>query len=80
MRIAVVVGNLKPASRTLGVAIAVADAVAAEFGAGERLVVDLAEIPGVRASVRPGLAAVPRSRRAGAPPIASRAAVTPSPG
>ena len=50
MRIAVVVGNPKPASRTLGAAIAVADAVAAEFGAesgaGERLVVDLAEHAG----------------------------------
>lgn len=42
-RIAVVVGNPKPASRTLGAAVAVADALAKETGApGEHLVVDLA--------------------------------------
>jgi len=44
-RIAVVTGNPKPASRTLAVAVAVADALAAGIGApaGDRLVVDLAE-------------------------------------
>lgn len=43
-RIAVVVGNPKPASRTLGAAVAVADALADAAGApGSRLVVDLAE-------------------------------------
>jgi FMN reductase len=42
-RIAVVVGNPKPASRTLGAAVAVADALATATGAaGSRLVVDLA--------------------------------------
>jgi FMN reductase len=46
VRIAVVVGNPKPASRTLGIATAVADVLAAEFGAGEHLVVDLAEHAG----------------------------------
>lgn len=41
-RIAVVVGNPKPASRTLGVATAVADALASVLAAGpDRLVVDL---------------------------------------
>jgi FMN reductase len=41
--IAVVVGNPKPASRTLGAAVAVADALAEATGApGSRLVVDLA--------------------------------------
>ena len=44
MHIAVVVGNPKPGSRTLGVATAVADTLAAELGvAGSHLVVDLAE-------------------------------------
>jgi FMN reductase len=43
-RIAVVVGNPKPASRTLSVAIAAADALAGGLRAGQdRLVVDLAE-------------------------------------
>jgi FMN reductase len=43
-RIAVVVGNPKPASRTLNVATTVADALAAEFGTDpDHLVVDLAE-------------------------------------
>lgn len=43
-RIAVVVGNPKPASRTLGVALAVADAVAAGLASpADRLVIDLAE-------------------------------------
>jgi hypothetical protein len=44
MRIAVVTGNPKPASRTHGVALAVADALAAELTpATAPLVVDLAE-------------------------------------
>jgi FMN reductase len=44
VHIAVVVGNPKPGSRTLGVATAVADTLAAELGvAGSHLVVDLAE-------------------------------------
>jgi FMN reductase len=43
-RIAVVVGNPKPASRTLGAAITVADALADAIGApADHLVVDLAE-------------------------------------
>jgi FMN reductase len=43
-RIAVVVGNPKPASRTLGAAVAVADALADAVGApADHLVVDLAE-------------------------------------
>ena len=47
MRIAVVVGNPKPASRTLGVATAVADALSAGLGVGEsHLIVDLAEHDG----------------------------------
>ncbi len=47
MRIAVVVGNPKPVSRTLGVATAVADALSAELGVGQsHLVVDLAEHAG----------------------------------
>jgi FMN reductase len=45
VRIAVVVGNPKPQSRTLGVATAVADALAGGLAApSERLVVDLAEV------------------------------------
>jgi FMN reductase len=43
IQIAVVAGNPKPASRTLGVAIAVADALAEATGAADHLVVDLAE-------------------------------------
>ena len=44
IRIAVVVGNPKPASRTFGVATAVADALAGALRAGpDRVVVDLAE-------------------------------------
>lgn len=47
MRIAVVVGNPKPASRTLGVATAVAGALSAELGVGQsHLMVDLAEHAG----------------------------------
>jgi FMN reductase len=47
VRIAVVVGNPKPASRTLGVATAVADVLSAELGVAERhLIVDLAEHAG----------------------------------
>jgi FMN reductase len=47
MRIAVVVGNPKPASRTLRVATAVADALSAELGADQsHLIVDLAEHAG----------------------------------
>jgi FMN reductase len=43
-RIAVVVGNPKPASRTLGAAVAVADTLAEAVGAqADHLVVDLAE-------------------------------------
>lgn len=43
-RIAIVVGNPKPASRTLGAAVAVADALAGAIGApADHLVVDLAE-------------------------------------
>jgi FMN reductase len=43
-RVAVVVGNPKPASRTLGAAVAVADALAEAIGApADHLVVDLAE-------------------------------------
>jgi len=46
-RIAVVVGNPKPASRTLNVATTVADVLAAELGTDpEHLVVDLAEHAG----------------------------------
>ena len=42
--IAVVTGNPKPNSRTHGVALAVADALAKELGGGaDRLVIDLAE-------------------------------------
>lgn len=45
MRIAVVVGNPKPQSRTYGVAVAVADVVGRALGeSDERLVVDLADI------------------------------------
>jgi len=44
MNIAVVTGNPKPASRTQGAALSVADAVAAALPrSGARLVVDLAE-------------------------------------
>jgi len=44
VHIAVVVGNPKPGSRTLGVATAVADTLAVELGvAGSHLIVDLAE-------------------------------------
>ena len=47
MRIAVVVGNPKPASRTLGVATSVADALAAGLGANQsHLIVELAEHAG----------------------------------
>lgn len=47
MRIAVVVGNPKPASRTLGVATAVADALSASLGVRHgHLSVDLAEHAG----------------------------------
>jgi FMN reductase len=47
VQIAVVVGNPKPASRTLGVATALADALAAELGAAQpHLIVDLAEHAG----------------------------------
>jgi FMN reductase len=47
MRIAVVTGNPKPASRTLGVATYVADVLAKELGASaDHLVVDLAEHAG----------------------------------
>lgn len=45
MRIAVVVGNPKPRSRTYGVAVAVADALGRALGeTGGRLVVDLADV------------------------------------
>ena len=45
MHIAVVVGNPKPGSRTLGVSTAVADTLAAELGVSRKsdLIVDLAE-------------------------------------
>jgi FMN reductase len=43
MRIAVVTGNPKPASRTHGVALAVAAALGAALGAAPSVVVDLAE-------------------------------------
>jgi FMN reductase len=45
MRIAVVTGNPKPASRTQGVALAVADALAAALSSepGPHLIIDLAE-------------------------------------
>jgi FMN reductase len=47
MRIAVVVGNPKPQSRTLGVARAVADELGAAVGASaDQLVIDLAEHAG----------------------------------
>jgi FMN reductase len=47
VRIAVVVGNPKPASRTLGVATAVADVLSAELGVAQsHLIVDLAEHAG----------------------------------
>jgi len=47
VRIAVLVGNPKPASRTLGVATAVAGALSAELGVGQdHLIVDLAEHAG----------------------------------
>jgi len=47
VRIAVVVGNPKPASRTLGVATAVADALSAALGVRQgHLTVDLAEHAG----------------------------------
>jgi FMN reductase len=46
LSIAVVTGNPKPASRTLGVAIAAARALADRLGGGEQLVVDLAEHAG----------------------------------
>jgi len=46
MRIAVVVGNPKPASRTLSAALAVADATQAALGISERVIVDLATYGG----------------------------------
>jgi NAD(P)H-dependent FMN reductase len=42
MRIAVVIGNPKPGSRTLAAALAVADATRAALRISERLVLDLA--------------------------------------
>ena len=41
MRIAVVIGNPKPGSRTLSAALAVAEATQAALGISERLVIDL---------------------------------------
>ncbi len=41
MRIAVVIGNPKPGSRTLSAALAVAEATQATLGISERLVIDL---------------------------------------
>jgi FMN reductase len=46
MRTAVVVGNPKPASRTLVAALAVADAIEAAWGSSDRLVVDVATLGG----------------------------------
>ena len=46
MRIAVVIGNPKPGSRTLSAALAVADDTQAALGISERLVLDLATYGG----------------------------------
>lgn len=46
MRLAIVVGNPKPQSRTLGVAEAVADAIAGVVDITERTVIDLADVAG----------------------------------
>lgn len=46
MKIAIVVGNPQPKSRTLTLAVAVADAIAATVGETSRAIIDLADVSG----------------------------------